>query len=100
MEGRMNDTAGVRTIERGAPPERFARGWHCLGLAERFRDSGPHTGGDLTLGTVKGDAIACPFHDWRWGGNGRCQRIPYSRRVPPAARTRSWVTLEQNQQLF
>ena len=124
----MNDTAGVRTIERGAPPERFARGWHCLGLAERFRDSGPHAvqafgtklvvfadsagqlhvldgycrhmGGDLTLGTVKGDAIACPFHDWRWGGNGRCQRIPYSRRVPPAARTRSWLTLEQNQQLF
>ena len=124
----MNDTAGVRTIERGAPPERFARGWHCLGLAERFRDSGPHAveafgtklvvfadsagqlhvldaycrhmGGDLTRGTVKGDAIACPFHDWRWGGNGRCQRIPYSRRVPPAARTRSWLTLEQNQQLF
>jgi len=59
-----------------------------------------HMGGDLTRGTVKGDAIACPFHDWRWGGNGRCQRIPYSRRVPPAARTRSWLTLEQNQQLF
>jgi 3-ketosteroid 9alpha-monooxygenase subunit A len=128
MEGWMTDTAGVRTIERGAPPERFARGWHCLGLAARFRDSGPHAvqafgtklvvfadsagqlhvldgycrhmGGDLTLGTVKGDAIACPFHDWRWGGNGRCQRIPYSRRVPPAARTRSWLTLEQNRQLF
>jgi 3-ketosteroid 9alpha-monooxygenase subunit A len=109
MEDRMNDTAGVRTIERGAPPGRFARGWHCLGLADRFRDSGPHAveafgtklvvfadsagrlhvldaycrhmGGDLTRGTVKGDAIACPFHDWRWGGNGRCQRIPYSRRV-------------------
>ena len=124
----MNDTAGVRTIERGAPPDRFARGWHCLGLAERFRDSGPHAvqafgtklvvfadsagqlhvldaycrhmGGDLTRGTVKGDAIACPFHDWRWGGNGRCQRIPYSRRVPPTARTRSWLTLEQNRQLF
>jgi 3-ketosteroid 9alpha-monooxygenase subunit A len=128
MEGRMNDTAGVRTIERGAPPDRFARGWHCLGLAERFRDSGPHAveafgtklvvfadsagrlhvldaycrhmGGDLTRGTVKGDEIACPFHDWRWGGNGRCQRIPYSRRVPPTARTRSWLTLEQNRQLF
>ena len=124
----MNDTHGVRTIERGAPPERFARGWHCLGLAERFRHSGPHAveafgtklvvfadsagqlhvldaycrhmGGDLTRGTVKGDAIACPFHDWRWGGNGRCAKIPYARRVPPAARTRSWLTLEQNHQLF
>jgi 3-ketosteroid 9alpha-monooxygenase subunit A len=124
----MNDSDGVRTIDQGAPPSRFARGWHCLGLAARFRDSGPHAvqafgtklvvfadsagqlhvldaycrhmGGDLTRGTIKGDAIACPFHDWRWGGNGRCQAIPYARRVPPAARTRSWLTLEQNQQLF
>jgi len=124
----MNDRDGVRTIDRGAPPTRFARGWHCLGLAERFRDSGPHAvqafggklvvfadsagqlhvldsycrhmGGDLSRGTIKGDAIACPFHDWRWGGDGRCARIPYARRVPPAARTRSWLTLEENGQLF
>jgi 3-ketosteroid 9alpha-monooxygenase subunit A len=118
----------VRTIEAGAPPARFARGWHCLGLAARFRVDGPHAvqafgtklvvfadsagalhvldgycrhmGGDLTQGTVKGDAIACPFHDWRWGGDGRCAGIPYARRVPVAARTRSWRTLEQNGQLF
>jgi len=124
----MNDSDGVRTIEQGTPPARFARGWHCLGLAARFRDSGPHAvhafgtklvvfadsagqlhvldgycrhmGGDLTRGTIKGDEVACPFHDWRWGGNGRCQAIPYARRVPPAARTRSWRILEQNQQLF
>jgi 3-ketosteroid 9alpha-monooxygenase subunit A len=124
----MNGSDGVRIIEQGTPPARFARGWHCLGLAARFRDSGPHAvqafgtklvvfadstgalhvldgycrhmGGDLTRGTIKGDAVACPFHDWRWGGNGRCVAIPYARRVPPAARTRSWLTLEQNQQLF
>ena len=118
----------VRTIDAGAPPARFARGWHCLGLAGTFRDGEPHAvrafgtklvvfadsggalhvldgycrhmGGDLTQGTVKGDAIACPFHDWRWGGDGRCAQIPYARRVPPAARTRSWLTLERNGQLF
>ena len=118
----------VRTIDAGAPPARFARGWHCLGLAGRFRAGGPHAvqafgtklvvfadsggalhvldgycrhmGGDLTQGTVKGDAIACPFHDWRWGGDGRCASIPYARRVPVAARTRSWRTLERNGQLF
>ena len=52
------------------------------------------------MGTVKGDEVACPFHDWRWGGDGRCAQIPYARRVPPAARTRSWLTLERNGQLF
>ena len=46
-------------------------------------------GGDLTQGEVKGDEIACPFHDWRWGGDGKCKAIPYARRVPLRARTQS-----------
>jgi nitrite reductase/ring-hydroxylating ferredoxin subunit len=41
-----------------------------------------HMGGDLSEGQVKGNEIACPFHDWRWGGDGRCKNVPYSRRVP------------------
>ncbi|MFC0432788.1 Rieske 2Fe-2S domain-containing protein [Kutzneria buriramensis] len=118
----------VRTIEAGAPPSRFARGWHCLGLVEQFADGKPHAvqafgtklvvfqgsdgelsvldaycrhmGGDLTQGTVKGDEVACPFHDWRWGGDGRCKSIPYAKRVPLRARTRSWTTCQQNKQLF
>ena len=32
----MNDSDGVRVIDHGTPPARFARGWHCLGLADRF----------------------------------------------------------------
>jgi len=119
---------GFRTIDVGAPRERFARGWHCLGLAEPFRDGKPHAieafgtklvvfatedgtlnvldaycrhmGGDLSQGTVKGEAIACPFHDWRWAGNGKCIQIPYAKRIPLRARTRSWLTMERNQQLF
>ncbi|MFD8566854.1 Rieske 2Fe-2S domain-containing protein [Streptomyces sp. NPDC059639] len=118
----------VRSIEAGAAPARFARGWHCLGLAEKFRDGTPHSvrafgqklvvfrggdgalhvldaycrhmGGDLSQGTVKGDEVACPFHDWRWGGDGRCKQIPYSRRVPLRARTSSWPTLDQDGMLF
>ncbi len=59
-----------------------------------------HMGGNLAHGTVKGDSIACPFHDWRWGGNGKCTGIPYARRVPPLARTRAWTTIERNGQLY
>jgi 3-ketosteroid 9alpha-monooxygenase subunit A len=117
-----------RLIDRGTPPERFARGWHCLGLAEDFKDGKPHAveafgtklvvwadssgrlnvldgycrhmGGDLTQGTVKGDEIACPFHDWRWGGDGKCKAIPYAKRIPLRARTRTWTAMEENKQLF
>jgi 3-ketosteroid 9alpha-monooxygenase subunit A len=120
--------SGVRAIEAAAAPTRFARGWHCLGLAEKFRDGKPHSiqafgqklvifqaddgklnvldaycrhmGGDLSQGTVKGNEIACPFHDWRWGGDGRCKQIPYARRVPLRARTASWPTLDQDGMLF
>jgi phenylpropionate dioxygenase-like ring-hydroxylating dioxygenase large terminal subunit len=118
----------VRVIDAGAPPTRYARGWHCLGLADTYRDGKPHAvhafgtklvvfadsdgklnvlngycphmGGDLTQGTVKGDEVACPFHDWRWSGNGRCASIPYARRVPPRARTKAWTVLERSKQLF
>jgi 3-ketosteroid 9alpha-monooxygenase subunit A len=120
--------ADPRVIDPGTPPQRYARGWHCLGLAETFKDGQPHRieafgtklvvwqdskgelnvldgycrhmGGDLTQGTVKGDEIACPFHDWRWGGDGKCKQIPYARRVPLRAGTRSWHALERNKQLF
>ena len=118
----------VREIDPGRPITRYARGWHCLGLAETFRDGRPHgieafgtklvvftdssgalrvldaycrhMGGDLSQGTIKGDEIACPFHDWRWGGDGRCKHIPYSRRVPKLARTATWPTMEQDGMLF
>ncbi|GAA0638713.1 Rieske 2Fe-2S domain-containing protein [Kutzneria viridogrisea] len=124
----MSTAAEVRSIDAGAAPTRFARGWHCLGLATGFRDGKPHAveafgtklvvfqdgagalrvldaycrhmGGDLSQGTVKQGAIACPFHDWRWGGDGRCVDVPYAKRVPLRARTRAWTTCEQNGQLF
>ncbi|WP_300682932.1 Rieske 2Fe-2S domain-containing protein [Nocardioides sp.] len=122
-----NDTE-VRTIDTGAAPTRFARGWHCLGLEKDFADGTPHQinafgqklvvfagedghvnvldgycrhmGADLSQGTVKGNELACPFHDWRWGGDGRCKAIPYARRVPLRARTAAWETMVQDGMLF
>ncbi len=118
----------IRSIEAGSAPTRFARGWHCVGLASAYRDGKPHgleafgtkiviwagadgelhaldgycrhMGGDLSKGSVAGDNVACPFHSWRWGGDGKCKEIPYARRVPPRARTRSWPVLERNGHVF
>ncbi|PTR21835.1 hypothetical protein C8K36_1131, partial [Rhodococcus sp. OK519] len=33
----------VRMIEAGVAPERFARGWHCVGLTRDLRDGKPHS---------------------------------------------------------
>ena len=121
-------TTEARALDPGVAPARYARGWHCLGLADTFRDGKPHRvnaferklvvwadsqgklnvldgycrhmGGDLTQGTVKGDEIACPFHDWRWGGDGKCKSIPYSRRVPLRARTQHFESVVRNGQLM
>ncbi|WP_026197768.1 Rieske 2Fe-2S domain-containing protein [Sciscionella marina] len=120
--------AEVRSIEATEVTTRFARGWHCLGLASSYGDGQPHTinafggklvvfqgedgtvnvldaycrhmGGDLSQGSVRGNEIACPFHDWRWGGDGRCKQIPYSRRVPLRARTKAWPTMQRDGLLF
>ncbi|WP_245006093.1 Rieske 2Fe-2S domain-containing protein [Rhodococcus globerulus] len=128
MTSTQIDETEIRIIDDGAAPTRFARGWHCLGLADSFRGGKPHPveafgtklvvfadstgtlkildaycrhmGGDLSQGAIKGDTVACPFHDWRWGGDGRCKDIPYARRVPPLARTRSWAAMEQDDLLF
>src|SRR4029078_6991381 len=114
----------ARSLDRGKAPERFARGWHCLGPVDQLRDGQPHAvqgfggklvvwaasdgtlnvldgfcrhmGGDLTQGTDKGDEIACPCHHWRGGGDGGCNAIPYARRIPLRARTQKYETAERN----
>jgi len=124
----MTTETPVRSVDTGVAPIRYARGWHCLGLAETFSDGKPHAvhgfggkmvvwqdsqgnlncldgycrhmGGDLTMGTVKGDEVGCPFHDWRWGGDGKCKMIPYARRVPLRARTQRYETAIRNGQLM
>jgi 3-ketosteroid 9alpha-monooxygenase subunit A len=118
----------TRMLDAGSVPDRFARGWHCLGLERDFADGKPHgveafggtlvvwsdtqgelhvldgycrhMGGNLTNGTVKGDEIACPFHDWRWGGDGKCKAIPYARRVPLRARTHRYESVIRNGMLM
>lgn len=35
-----------------------------------------HRGAALSLGKVDGDEIVCPYHGWRFDGEGRCTRIP------------------------
>ena len=80
------DDGRIREIETGTVPDRFARGWHCVGLSESFKGGKPHAiqafgtklvvfadsegdvqaldaycrhmGGDLSQGGIKGDSVA------------------------------------------
>lgn len=44
----------------------------------------PHMGAHLGFGgTVVGNDLRCPFHHWRFNGEGAVTDIPYARMIPP-----------------
>lgn len=47
-------------------------------------------------GTVEGDCIKCPFHAWKYDGQGQCTHIPYAQKIPPRAKVRAWPVREKN----
>lgn len=115
-------------IRANPVPERYARGWHCLGrgvdfttepvmlnyfgtrlVAYRGEVDGdvhildaycPHMGADLSKGCVRGNSVVCPFHAWSWGPDGVCDDVPYAKRIPDKAVIKSWPTLEKNGLVF
>jgi phenylpropionate dioxygenase-like ring-hydroxylating dioxygenase large terminal subunit len=66
------------------------------GRARVFDAFCPHLGAHLGVGgRVEGDGLRCPFHGWRFDGEGCLAEVPgLSRR--PEVRTRAWPVLERN----
>lgn len=58
----------------------------------------PHRGGDMSQGIVHGEALACPYHGWRYGAEaGACVHVPSledQARVPAKARLATYPVIE------
>ena len=54
-------------------------------------------------GKVSGDLLECPFHAWRYDGEGAVKAIPYSETIPPRltkACDRPWRVAEANRWIW
>jgi 3-ketosteroid 9alpha-monooxygenase subunit A len=61
----------------------------------------PHLGAHLGVGgIIDGNSIVCPFHAWKFDGDGVCQQIPYCDRIPQRARLRAYPVREQHGLVF
>lgn len=103
----------------------YARGWYLVQWSERlapgeiqparyfgrdfvlFRSEAgkarlldahcPHLGAHFAHGgRVEGESIICPFHAWRFDGEGVCTEIPYAKRIPAKAAVRAYELREHS----
>lgn len=61
-----------RVILNGLPLVLFRTNGKVHALVERC----PHRGAPLSKGTVREGCLVCPYHGWRFEGNGACHSIP------------------------
>ena len=70
------------------------------GVARVFDAHCPHLGAHLGVGgRVCGDGIACPFHGWRFDGDGQLLEVPGLDRAPRAT-AGAWPVCERNGRIF
>jgi phenylpropionate dioxygenase-like ring-hydroxylating dioxygenase large terminal subunit len=68
------------------------------GVARCLSNTCTHRGGSLSDGKVLGDCVQCPYHGWRFDGEGNCTRIPSlgaEARIPARTRVDTYPTVER-----
>ena len=67
------------------------------GVARVFDAHCPHLGAHLGHGgKVVGNLLECPFHGWRFDGEGQCVAVPLGGKIPARANLRAWPVCEVN----
>ena len=70
------------------------------GRARVFDAHCPHFGAHLGVGgRVCGDGVVCPFHGWRFDGEGRLAQVPQLEQTPRAS-VHAWSVCERNGRIF
>jgi nitrite reductase/ring-hydroxylating ferredoxin subunit len=54
----------------------------------------PHFGADLSKGCVKKGQVVCPFHGFRFSGEGQCVEAPGETSLPDFARLKAYKAVE------
>ena len=124
----MNQAQKTPYKIEGSIPDRYPRGWFCIGASHEFTNEKPikfnyfddaqvgyrgedgkvyvldgycpHMGAAIGNGKVKGNSVACPFHGWVWGSDGVCEEIAYAKKIPPKAVIKSWPVIEKNELVY
>lgn len=123
----MNQAQKIPYVIEGTVPDRYPRGWFCIGAGHEFTNQPrmmnyfgtslvgyrgedgqvhildafcPHMGANLADGKVNGNSVVCPFHAWSWGADGVCDNIPYAKKIPPKAVIKSWPAMEENDLVY
>lgn len=73
---------------------RTSKGLACL------RDMCPHRAASLSGGEVVEDTLQCPYHGWRFNGEGNCTHIPLLEGELPKRLVRRWDACESDGLIF
>jgi phenylpropionate dioxygenase-like ring-hydroxylating dioxygenase large terminal subunit len=72
--------------------------WRSPSGVRAMTDLCVHRGTALSLGWVSGEELVCPYHGWRYAGDGRCVAIPQLAdpgRVPAKAKVPAFRAAER-----
>jgi len=73
------------------------------GTAHVISDTCVHRGGSLSRGKIKGDRVACPYHGWEYGGDGKCSKVPSlgeDGKIPARAKVDAYPVQERYGMVF
>jgi phenylpropionate dioxygenase-like ring-hydroxylating dioxygenase large terminal subunit len=68
------------------------------GTARCLSNTCTHRGGSLGHGRIVAGCVQCPYHGWRFDGDGNCTRIPslgHDARIPGRTRIDAYPTVER-----